>query len=504
VATERRRAAAAVAVLLAIGCSPAASGTAPAGGAPAGGTTVVVDLAHPGRAIPAGFLGLGLEFTDILGYTGVGAGAPDPVFLRLLRGVADAGAGPMPWRIGGNSTDQSWWNPVGRPRPPGIGYDLNPAWLDAVSRTAAASGASVVLGVNLSLNDPAGAVTWARAAQAAFGAPAIAAFEIGNEPNSYAGSVRPAGYTLASYADEYATHAAAIRGALGPATPLAGPGVLSRSWMTGLGGFLDRDAGAVQLVTYHQYPLSVCGRARGDAGYPTIGQLLDPASSHGLAAEAAPFAAQAAARGLPFRVDEMNSVVCLGAAGVSDTFASALWLADVLFEYAGAGVAGVNIQCINRAFYAPFRFDRRGGARTVTVGPSYAGLLLAAEALRPGARLLPASSSGALSAGVKVWATLDRGVVRAVLLNEGSAPVHLQLAPSGTGGAGEGTLARLTAPSSSATSGVQLAGQSYEGSGDGGPAGQRRMERVTAARGSFSVLLPAASGAILTIPAIPA
>lgn len=492
---DRRRAAAALAVLLAVGCSQPAPSPAPAGG-----VAIVLDLAHPGRAIPAGFVGLGLEFTDILGYTGVGTGAPDPVFLRLLRGVADAGAGPLPWRIGGNSTDQSWWNPAGRPRPAGIGYDLTPAWLDAVARSANASGADVVLGVNLALDDPALAAAWARAAQESLGVRTITAFEIGNEPNGYPGGVRPQGYTLAGYADEYAAHAAAIRGALGPATPLAGPGVLSRSWMAGLGGFLDRDAGAVQLVTYHQYPLSVCGRAPGDAGYPTIGQLLDPSSSHGLAAGAAPFAAQAAARGLPLRVDEMNSVVCLGARGVSDTFASALWLADVLFEYAAAGVAGVNLQCINRAFYAPFRFDRRGGGRTVTVGPSYAGLLLAAGALRPGARLVPALRPAALPPGVKVWATLDAGVVRAVLLNEGTTAARLRLVPGGGGAAAGGVLARLTAPSLSATGGVRLAGQSYEGSADGGPAGQRSTEQVTAAQGSFSVLLPAASGAILTLP----
>lgn len=493
--TWRRRAAGMLALLLAAGCSQS-GGAGPA--APT--STVAVDLAHAGRTIPAGFIGVGLEFTDVLGYTGEGANAPDPVFVRLLAAVADAGAGPVPWRIGGNSTDQSWWNPAGRPRPAGITYDITPAWLDAVARTAAASRASVVLGVNLALNDPSGSAAWARAAQAAFGAPAIAALEIGNEPNGYPGGVRPAGYSLDRYADEYAAHAGAIRAALGPTAPLAGPGVLSREWMARLGDFLDRDAGAVQLVTYHQYPLSVCGRSRGDPGYPTIAQLLSPSSSQGLADEAAPFAALAATRGLPFRVDEMNSVVCLGAQGVSDTFASALWLAGTLFEYAGAGVTGVNLQCINRAFYAPFRFDRRGGARTVLVGPSFAGLLLAAEALRPGARLLPLT--GGLPRGIRAWATRDReGAVRVVLLNEGDAAARLGLVVrGGSGQAPEAELARLTAPALAATTGVRLAGQTYEGTADGGPVGERRTELVPARQGAYPVVLPAASGAIVTIP----
>ena len=39
----------------------------------------------------------------------------------------------------------------------------------------------------------------------------------------------------------------------------------------------------------------------------------------------------------------MNSVTCHGKTGVSDTFASALWILNTLFEMVHAGVDAVNI-----------------------------------------------------------------------------------------------------------------------------------------------------------------
>jgi hypothetical protein len=46
---------------------------------------------------------------------------------------------------------------------------------------------------------------------------------------------------------------------------------------------------------------------------------------------------------LAFRMTELNSVTCGGLAGVSDTFVTALWAPDALFELLLAGVDGVNV-----------------------------------------------------------------------------------------------------------------------------------------------------------------
>ena len=42
----------------------------------------------------------------------------------------------------------------------------------------------------------------------------------------------------------------------------------------------------------------------------------------------------------------MNGVSCGGTRGVSDTFASALWVLDTLFEMARLGVSGINIHSV--------------------------------------------------------------------------------------------------------------------------------------------------------------
>ena len=459
---------------------------------------VSVDASHLGRAIPTSFFGLGFEYNDILNYTGRG-GAPDPVLVQLLRNLDAFGAGPLVLRIGGNSTDDSWWDPDGAPAPPGITYNIGRPWLLAVAAATTALRARLIVGLNLGLNDPGVGVAWAAAARTGLGSEAIEAFEIGNEPNLYPGhaygaglTARPATYTFGDYEAEYRAYASALRRALGAQVPLAGPAVLTPSWMANLPGFLGRQAANVDLVTYHQYPLSVCGQRPGQAGYPTIPELLANQASHGLAAEVAPFVREAAAAARPLRVDEVNSVVCLGAAGVSDRFASALWIADLLFEYAAVGVAGVNVQTIARAHYTPFTVGP-GPA----VNPEYYGLLLAAQAMPAGTRMITPQATSSRG-NVKVWGTLDpSGTLRLVLLNKdrraaGEVDVHAH-------GRGAGTLSRLQAPSLDARTGVSLGGATLDGSTDGRLRGGGGGERLEPDQGTYRFFLPAGSGALLTM-----
>ena len=78
------------------------------------------------------------------------------------------------------------------------------------------------------------------------------------------------------------------------------------------------------------------------------------------------------ARGLQFRLDEINSAAlrrCLGRTGVSDTFASALWMLDTLFNMASVGVDGVNFHSLPGADYELFTFTPRqpaAGRRSCT------------------------------------------------------------------------------------------------------------------------------------------
>ena len=80
-------------------------------------TTVTVDPGASGPAVPAGFLGLSIEYPALEAYAGSDPSSLDPVFEQLVRNLAPGQAPVL--RIGGNSADRTWWPTAGVQRPPG-------------------------------------------------------------------------------------------------------------------------------------------------------------------------------------------------------------------------------------------------------------------------------------------------------------------------------------------------------------------------------------------------
>jgi hypothetical protein len=148
---------------------------------PAG--AVRLTLGAGGRAVPRGFLGLSIEFQAIRAYTGSDPSAINPVFERLLRGLSP-GQSPV-LRIGGDSTDQSWYGGPGATAPKYATYRLTKGWLATTAGFAKAVDAHMILGLNLMGDDPAADAAEAAADVNAFGS-TLVGFEIGNEPNLYA------------------------------------------------------------------------------------------------------------------------------------------------------------------------------------------------------------------------------------------------------------------------------------------------------------------------------
>ena len=99
----------------------------------------------------------------------------------------------------------------------------------------------------------------------------------------------------------------------------------------------------------------------------------------------------------------MNSVSCGGEPGVSDTYATALWAVDALFEMVRVGVDGVNIHSRPGVTNELFTFTRSHGRWQARVNPVYFGLMMFADAAPPGSRLLRVGDSG--GTGLKIWAT---------------------------------------------------------------------------------------------------
>ncbi len=90
-----------------------------------------------------------------------------------------------------------------------------------------------------------------------------------------------------------------------------------------------------------------------------------------------------------FRVDDLNSVTCHGKAGVSDTFATVLWMLDTPFELVHACADAVNIHKWPGAVANElFTFHQSAGRWTGTLHPVYYGALMFALAAAPGSRLL--------------------------------------------------------------------------------------------------------------------
>jgi hypothetical protein len=495
-----------VAAVLAFGGAPAvapAAALADSGassGAGAGDPPLDVTVGGPpiGQAIAPGFVGTSMEFQAVHAYTGRDPTNINPVLVQLLRNLAP-GQQPV-IRIGGDSTDQTWWPIKGVIPPGGVKYALTPGWLRTTRALAVALNAKLILGVNLAAGQPALAAAEARAFVQGIGQRYIDAIEIGNEPDVYGqfawykapdGRVffaRRSDYSFADFEAEFQHFRAAI-----PTEPIAAPALAELNWASGLDPFLSANP-EVSIVTLHRYPLRGCIRNPASPIFATIPNLLNDNSAAGLAQSVAPFVQVAHAHGLPFRVGEMNSVACSGTKGVSDTFASALWALDTLFNLASVGVDGVNFHTLPASSYELFTFAHTNGQWEAFVHPDYYGMLMFTQAAPTVSRLLNVTAP---AGPVKVWATSGPGgVTRIVLINKSltdGQEVQLSMA-----GAGAASVEWLRAPSASATSGVTLGDKTFGSETTTGDLGAMRTGTIYPFLGTYSVTLPPASAVMLT------
>jgi hypothetical protein len=458
-----------------------------------------------GSPIPAGFLGLSFEYPAVEAYAGHDPNAVNPVLVQLIRNLSPNQAPNL--RIGGDTTDWTWWPVAGVARPGGIRYSLGPTWARVTAALTHALGARLILGINLEANSRIIAAAEADALAAAIGRGSIQALELGNEPELYGSfswyrlpngqhvTGRPRGYDFLAFQGDFSR----IGGAL-PGLALAGPATGAPMWIPELGQFLPAQP-RVKLATLHRYPLQLCFMPAASPMYPSVAHLLDPASSRGLADSVTSEVSVAHARHVALRIDEMNSVSCGGAPGLSNAFVSALWALDAVFQMARVGVDGVNIHTFPGATYQLFNFSRRHGRWRGYVAPEYYGLEMFAQAAPPGARLL--RLSGALG-NVRPWATrAPDGTIHVVLINDYTAQSRT-VAVRIAGAQAPATLERLRGTGITARTGQTLGGQTFgTATTTGLLTGRSTIVTVTPTQGAYVVALPRASAAMLTIAAPP-
>ena len=452
------------------------------------------------RPVPSGFVGFSFEFSAVRDYTGPDPRAINPVLVQLIRDVVP-GQTPV-LRIGGNSTDVTWWPLPGVTAPPGITYTLTRSWLATTRRLAVETGAKLILGVNLKLDSLAEATAESSAYRTGIGERYIKALEIGNEPELYkvfpwyvTGGVpfyaRPTTYNFAAYMQEASAFARHL-----PGVVLAGPATGTPSWLADVPDLFAIEP-RLAVVTYHRYPLLACFSQPGDPRFPSILNLLDSDAARNLLQGAGETIADAHHHGATVRIDELNSVACRGEPGVSDTFASALWMLDALFAMARAGVDGVNIHSLPDAAYRPFVFRRIHGRWLATVEPEYYSLLMFAQATPPGSRMLAIRQTGGADIRARASVAPD-GVVHVVLINAALTAGHDVLVRPPFR-ARFAVLERLRAASAAATGGVTLGGQTFGNeTGTGKLKGHVQTARVRPVHGRYLIRMPASSAAMLT------
>jgi Glycosyl hydrolase family 79 C-terminal beta domain len=466
--------------------------------APAGDVILRIRGAVRHQAIPGGFVGLSLEYPAVAAYAGTDPSAVNPVLLQLIRNL---NPGQLPvLRIGGDSTDWTWWPVVGMSQPAGVNYTLTPDYVSVLHSLATTLGAKLILGINLEADSTSVASAEAKALVNGIGPAQVEGLELGNEPELYGAFTwgrsgrtgRPHGYDFADYNQDIARIGEPLTMA-----PLAGPATGALKWFPYLGQFLSSHP-RVALATLHRYPLQLCYVRPSEPNYPTIANLLSTRSSATEANSVIPSIKTADAHGIPLRIDEMNTISCGVDNGVAQSFASALWALDAVFQMARVGVDGVNIHTYPGATYELFTFTHSHGRWRGTVSPEYYGLLMFAQAAPADSHLLSVTATS--TGQVKAWATRSAdGTFRVVAINDGSGSRTVAVRLGKVGGAA--TLERLEAPRLTSRGGVTLGGQSFGGSTTTGLlAGKAHTESVAGAGGQYVFRLPGGSAALLTVP----
>jgi hypothetical protein len=466
----------------------ARAGAAAGQSAPA--VSVAIDALAPGPPVPQRFLGLSFE-ASALGQLARYASRGDLV--GLLRSL-----GPGVLRFGGITADQNVaWTDGVTPRPAWASSVIDAAELRAIGVLARRSGWRILLTVGLAHFEPTAAAREVAAAHLALG-PYLAAVEIGNEPDAYGRhGLRELPWIAQGYEEEVTAYREAIA-ALTPGIAIAGPDV-SGPGVFAEWGAAEALAQTPALLTGHHYPLGCAQRPA-----PSITTLLSATTRGREARSLATYLSISRSNGVPLRMDESNSVSCGGVAGISDTFASALWASAYITQAMAAGVAGINLQGnpTNCTGYTPVCAPDPAaiaGGR-LRAEPVWYALLLTSSLV--GARPLPTtitsegSPEGPPNLLAQSFSAPDR-TLRVLLADDeppGSAPVAVRLELGSTVGAAR--LLRLTAPSPSATGGVLLAGRAV--AADGSWHAPLRTPVLAAHSGIVAIELTPGSAALLS------
>ncbi len=374
--------------------------------------------------------------------------------------------GPSVLRIGGSSVDRNVWTPDG---PGGVAGQIAPSDVISLAAFLKAAGWQCIYGINLG-----GAATGATspalaAAEVAFVAQqfgsSLLGVEIGNECDWYGstGSFFYGNWSLAHFESLWNQYRSAIL-QLSPGVAFTGPasGNNESTWTAPFAQSAGKRE--LSLITQHYY--------RGSAATPGLTAQSLIAPDPALDANLAILKTASQASGIPYRMDECNSYYLGGASGISNSYASSLWVIDFLFGLAAGGASGANMQGGDHTQgYTPI-----ADATGVVIGPRplYYGMLMFTLAGQ-GALCPTTVTAGSLNVTAYAVKAADGGC-NIVIVNKDTT-ANLQVTVSLPQQVNSATLVEMTqlsegasGPSLSGTGGVSIQGSCVNPDGGFAPA----------------------------------
>jgi len=465
--------------------------------------TVAVSTTGKLRPIPSSFLGFSTEYWSLP----VDSQYPS-LFGRILSDLKVPGQG-LVLRIGGNSADQSFFDPAVTSYP-GWAFGLTTKWMQNTAELVAANHLHVILDVNYITGTPQLAAGLVAEAERVFPAGSIIGIEIGNEVDlytqagwkalvgsstvgSFSESDLPATITPESYTTGYAAFARALA-PVAPHVPLLAPALArpaqSVNWIQALEE--KKPHQGLGEITVHEYPYGDCNDPSG-AAYPSVAKLLSPQAVDAMYSSIRPAVAEAHHGHLPLRLTEFNSVTCGGVNTVSNSFATALWAPGAIFEMLSAGASAADLHLRTTPINAPFVYQNGG----VSVRPLLYGLMLFQRMLGRGAQLADVQVKAGQGLGLTAWAVkLGSGQINVLLLDKDRRGARVTLKVPG---AAKATVQTLIAPSANSVGDVTLEGQQLDAQAQW--QGPRRPPTITGSGGTLHVRVRGISAALVSIPA---
>jgi hypothetical protein len=458
---------------------------------------LTIDPHRAGNRIGPDFTGLSYE-TEQLGDPSYFSPA-NTELVSLVRRLGRSGV----LRIGGNTSEFSRWTPdavaamdAGRsaetatasqaPVGPDTGKQppkpttVTPHAIRNLRGFIDATGWKVIYGLNMGTGSPETAAAEAAYVFNTFG-PKVIAFQLCNEPDLFfRKGIRKAGYHYADFAKEWRQYHDVIKQHV-PDAPFAGPDTaFNNEWLVPFAREFKQD---IVFLSQHYY-------AEGPPTDPsmTIDRLLRP--NPRLQAEFEGMQETRKESGLPFRLAETNSCYSGGKQCVSDTFASALWSSELMYQLAQAGGEGVNFHGGGYGWYTPIAGTREKG---FTARPMYYGMLLFEQA--GSGQLLESKLDYQQDVPLLTAYALrsDDSTIKTAIFNKHQdRSIRVAIDPGER--TGRAISLRLAAPGIDATSNITLGLTSVRPSGEWSP----QVERPAIENNIANIALPAGSAALIS------